>query len=221
MLKRMIAWTKRLFYKAGVRWMRYTPALWFPSRVRLETSGAGWGRLRFMLSCFAHINARGNVIVCGRNVWTRKFRVLMRGRGNRLEIGDGVRMRGFISINGAGVVVRIGHDFDAKSVKIVAWGADVQIGDGCLFAEDIEMRSGDIHRVLDAETEAWLNPPERIRVGDRVWVGSHVSFLKGAAVPEDSVVATRAVVTRPFTEPGTVLVGAPAHAARDGVVWRR
>jgi acetyltransferase-like isoleucine patch superfamily enzyme len=151
----------------------------------------------------------------------KRMRIHIHGKGNRLEIGDNVKLSGVISIFGHGVTVRIGDNFDAKDCKLVAWDANVTIGRDCLFASDIEIRSGDIHRIEDQATGEHLNQAQPIVLSDRVWVGSHVSILKGAKIPPDSVIATRSVVTRKFHQPGLLLGGAPAKVLREGIRWRR
>ncbi len=198
---------------------------WRPAGLGLDGNrmrvGPGGQRLKLIALAFFHRNARNNLIVCGRNVRVKRLTIQMHGRGNRLEIGDNANLSGMISIYGDGVIVRIGDNFDAKGCKLVAWDADVTIGADCLFADAIELRSGDIHAIFDAASGQRLNPPAPIALGDRVWVGSYASLLKGTAIPADSVVATRAVVTKTFDQPGVVLAGAPARVVRTGVCWKR
>lgn len=198
---------------------------WRPAVLRLGGNrvqiGKGGRRIKFLAHVFFHRNARENLVVCGSGVKLSNMRVHIHGRGNRLEIGDNVKLSGVISIFGQGVTVRIGDNFDAKGCKLVAWDADVSIGDDCLFAGDIEIRSGDIHRIEDQATGEVLNPAAPITLGNRVWVGSYVSIMKGAAIPDDSVVGTRSIVTRQFISPGVLLAGAPAGVVREGICWRR
>lgn len=202
------------------RYMRWCPGILTPARVRFSIGkgGQGW---RARLACLTYATARDNHVSIGRNVRVGRLRIMMRGKRNRLEIGDDCRLQGFISIDGDGTTVKLGNGFDAKGVKIVAWHGDLTVGDGCLLADGIEIRSGDIHRIFDAETDEILNPPGHVRIGDRVWIGAYVSVLKGAAIADDSLVGTRSVVTRAFEEPGVALAGAPARIVRRGIRWER
>ncbi|MGZ0187017.1 MAG: acyltransferase [Alphaproteobacteria bacterium] len=177
--------------------------------------------MRFKLGCFVQRRASNITIVCGENVRTRRFFIQAKGHGNRIEIGDHAYLNGSISIKGTNVTVRIGHGFDAKDVKTVAWDADITIGDGCLLAGGIEIRSGDIHQIFDIQTDAPLISAEPILIGDRGWIGSHVSVLKGAEIAADSVIGTRSVVTKKFSTPNVVLAGSPAKVVREGVRWER
>lgn len=66
-----------------------------------------------------------------------------------------------------------------------------------------------------------INYAQNIIIDDHVWVASHVSILKGTHVARDSIVATRAVVTKPFAHSNVIIGGSPARIIKDGVSWTR
>lgn len=52
-----------------------------------------------------------------------------------------------------------------------------------------------------------------------VCLGERVSSLKGAGVPDDTVVGIRAVVTKRFSDPYTALAGCPARVVTRDITW--
>ena len=52
-----------------------------------------------------------------------------------------------------------------------------------------------------------------IRIGNRVWIGSHSTILPGVTVGDGAVVAAGAVVTKDVP-PNTVVAGVPAKVVK-------
>ena len=90
-----------------------------------------------------------------------------------------------------------------------------------MFAYDVDIRTGDSHSIIDLTTNKRSNYAQDISISDRVWVGSHVSILKGAAIASDSIVATRALVTRKFEKGNVLIGGTPAKVLKENVKWLR
>ncbi len=191
----------------------------FDRHNRFEGRGLGAGLTR--LTTFFYAGAHGNLVRIGRNFRTRGLLIEVTGEGNRVEIGDDVRLSGKIGLRGNGLIVRIGDRTDAKRTRIVACEADVTIGSDCLIAAGVRLRSSDMHAIRERETGSLLNPPEPVIVGDRVWLAAEVALMKGARVADGCVVGFRSVVTDSFDEPDCVIVGSPARVVRRGVVWSR
>jgi acetyltransferase-like isoleucine patch superfamily enzyme len=96
----------------------------------------------------------------------------------------------------------------------------VTIGEDCMFANDIDIRTGDSHSVIDTLTGERLNPAGDIFISRHVWVAPHTVILKGVNIGENSIVATGAVVTR-SCDPGVIIGGNPAKVIKTGVSWKR
>ncbi len=121
-----------------------------------------------------------------------------------------------------GCELHIGRDTTLVEVDISVTesGSRVDIGEGCMLANDIDIRTGDSHSILDAGTGRRVNFAEDVSIGNSVWIAAHVIILKGVTIGENSVVAAGAVVTG-SCEPGSLLAGNPARVIRTGVAWRR
>lgn len=86
----------------------------------------------------------------------------------------------------------------------------IEIGDGCLIG----------HQVVFATLNHDLAPASRgdmtpapIRLGKRVWVGSHATILPGVTVGDNAVIAAGAVVTKDVPA-DTVVGGVPAKVIK-------
>ena len=149
------------------------------------------------------------------------FRI--RGSGHRIEFGENCRIsRGavlwFEDRNG---VLRVGSKSTMVEVHIaVTEKSTVTIGEDCMFANDIDIRTGDSHSVIDTLTGERLNPAGDIFISRHVWVAPHTVILKGVNIGENSIVATGAVVTR-SCDPGVIIGGNPAKVIKTGVSWKR
>ena len=99
-----------------------------------------------------------------------------------------------------------------RDVNVVAKnGKNVSIGDECMFAREIMVRNNDGHIILDRKTGEVINPPEDTVIGDNVWVGMRVMVLKGAVIPNGSVIGAMSMVNKKFDEENILIAGAPAE----------
>lgn len=96
-------------------------------------------------------------------------------------------------------------------------GAEISIGSECLIAPAVQIRSGDSHAIFN--DNARCNFAKAVTISTRVWIGEGAVILKGASIQSDSVVATRAVVTKAFLESGLVVAGNPARQVKTGITW--
>jgi len=97
--------------------------------------------------------------------------------------------------------------------------SSIEIGKECMFAYDIDVRTGDSHSILDATTKERLNYAQNISIADNVWIAAHVSILKGVTIAQNSVVATRSVVTKPFKDTSVLIGGVPAKVLKENIIW--
>ncbi len=105
-------------------------------------------------------------------------------------------------------------------IAVTEPGSKVVVGEECMFANDIDIRTGDSHSILDAATGKRINFAENVTIGDHVWVASHAIILKGVEIGADSVVAAGSIVTKSCA-PGSLLAGNPARVIREGISWKR
>ena len=97
----------------------------------------------------------------------------------------------------------------------------IHIGKNFLIGQDVLIRTSDGHSIYNAGEEVPYNPPKDIYIGDNVWIGARVVVLKGAKIPNNTVVGACSVVNKKFNEENTMLVGNPAKIVKRNVFWKR
>lgn len=102
---------------------------------------------------------------------------------------------------------------------------NISIGKDCLFSSSIYIRASDGHTIYNEETREVLNYPEDIKIGNHVWCGNGVRILKGADIPDNTVVGIGSIVTKSSTShgisSGSILAGSPAKVLKTGCNWSR
>ena len=152
------------------------------------------------------------------------LRIRMRGSDHRLEIGRNCRVSrsGLFWFEDDGCALEIGQNTTMVEVSIAVTEprSSVIIGEECMFANDVDIRTGDSHSVIEASSGRRINFAENVTIGRHVWIAAHTIILKGVTIGADSVVAAGAVVTR-SCEPGVILAGNPAQVIKAGINWKR
>ncbi|CAN2040983.1 hypothetical protein GMMP15_2170001 [Candidatus Magnetomoraceae bacterium gMMP-15] len=97
----------------------------------------------------------------------------------------------------------------------------IKIGQDCMFAYDIDVRTGDSHSIILQESNERINYAKNVTIGNHVWVAAHSILLKGSVIPDNSVVASGSVVTKKYNTKGIIVGGNPAKQLRDGITWAR
>lgn len=110
--------------------------------------------------------------------------------------------------------LRVGSDCSINAYAVVR--GDVTLGDGVRTGAHTSIL-GFNHTMSDPDLPVFRQPlvAKGIRVGDDVWIGSHVVILDGVTVGDHSVLAAGAVVTKDVPA-GAIVGGNPAKLLR----WR-
>ena len=151
------------------------------------------------------------------------------GNGGVVRIGktDGYGIRNtIVDMRGAGRnrILEIGRGTTIHGCRFAMEGEDdleIRIGRNCLLSSAITFRASDGHGIFDRETGEVINRTRPIVVGSNVWIGAGAVLLKGAVLPDWSIVGTTSLVTRAFSEPFTAIAGNPARVVRSNVEWDR
>ncbi len=176
----------------------------------------------FLKNCSIDICGNNNQIRIAPECVLRKVKFFVRGDGHIIEISPRVRINRFALLwcqdeNGT-LAIGEGTSIEEAHIAVSEPGSRIEIGSGCMFAYDIEIRCGDSHSILDAQTKKRINPPANVTIHDRVWIGMGAKILKGVEIGSDSVIATGAVVTKSVPS-GSISAGNPAKIVREGICW--
>lgn len=172
------------------------------------------------------VDGENNTIILGNTLRYSDFVINIKGNNKKITIANSTKnINGLkiVSIRGEGQTVSIGDNFSCGGMEIQMNDENetLTIGDNCLFSWGIKARTSDGHSIVDLVTNRAINLPKDIVIADRVWVGEDVSFLKGSKISSDSVVGSRAVVTKPFEESHVVVAGFPAKVVKKNIKWDR
>ncbi|TDD93374.1 acyltransferase, partial [Flavobacterium cellulosilyticum] len=105
-----------------------------------------------------------------------------------------------------------GADFNVHN------GTKIEIGSGCLFSTNIDVRTTDSHNIFNFDGER-INPDKNIHIGEHVWIGRMVSILKGAKIGNGSVIGSMSLVSGII--PNEVIpAGVPAKTIKENITWK-
>lgn len=131
--------------------------------------------------------------------------------GSRSRIGSHsvIRSTAHLSVVGIGLV--IGHDSGIGEFSYFGCAGGVWIGDNVIMGQYVSFHAQEhIYDNLYILIREQGVTQRGIRIGSNVWVGAKVTFLDGAEVGSNSVVAAGAVVKGHFPA-GSVIGGVPAR----------
>ena len=161
---------------------------------------------------------KNNRLTIGKGTWVEKCAFHFAGDNNVVEIGENCAMHGLELWISGGSRVFIGNQTYANGHSLIACyeSTTVDIGERCLFADSVTLRTGDGHSVLDAEGRR-TNPSRSIVIGKHVWVGQQVIILKGSSIADDSVVGSGTLIAGQAFPAGSEIVGNPAYVLKEHI----
>ena len=178
-----------------------------------------------LYSCKFDITGNNNEIEIDASCILNNVIFFIRGDNNKIMIDEKVRFirSGTIWIEDYECVVTIGGQttFEDVHIAVTEPNSKIIIGKDCMFAYDIDLRTGDSHSIIDSKTNERINYAQSIVIGNHVWIASHVSILKGVCLLDNTIVATRSVVTKSFHENNIIIGGVPAKIIKENVNWDR
>ena len=89
-----------------------------------------------------------------------------------------------------------------------------------MFSTKISIWTSDGHAIFD-KSGRLINIGGDGILGDHVWVGHGVKFLKRSFVNNSSVVGGSALVTKQFPKTNIIIAGFPAKKIREEITWTR
>lgn len=160
--------------------------------------------------------------VRNRHIVTRGFVFLERGcelhcrRGlGRMELGRWVHVGRGTGIRCHEGFLRVGDKVVFGSRDSVNCYLDVEIGDDCIFADDVYIGDFD-HRFSDLRLpirkQGIVTAP--VRIEDDCWIGEKASIMRGVCIGRGSVIGAQSVVTHDLPA-YSVAAGNPARVIRS------
>lgn len=174
------------------------------------------------------VDFRGADAVVEIGEWSRfrNSRITM-GDGGQVSIGKTRRMINTVidlSGQGQGKKLTIGTGTTIEGARFAMAGGGprvVSIGKDCMLSSGITFRPSDGHAIFDLDTGRVINHAKPIIIGNHVWVGAGVTFVKGSRVSDNTIVGTGSLVSRSFEQQHIAIAGNPAAIVRANIGWDR
>ena len=131
--------------------------------------------------------------------------------GGKASIGHGSK----ISVRGN---LKLGADFNMTAESTIVCAKEIRFGYDCLLSWDILVMDTDEHPLYNKDNER-VNPDKAIVVGDHVWIGCKCVLLKGAEVPNNTVVAAGTLLTSSLAGEHQVIGGKPLSVIKRDIRW--
>lgn len=169
------------------------------------------------------IIGNNNHISFGLGTRMNKCRIYIYGNDCSLHIGNNCFcLNSEFYFEDTNCLIDLGYKTNSLGVNfaITEPNSKIVVGEQCLFSSDIEVRTGDSHSIIDLTTKKRINYAKSVTIGNHVWVGAHARLLKGSRIPDDSIVANSAIVTKEFEVTNCIIGGFPAKVIKQGVTWQ-
>ena len=147
------------------------------------------------------ISGNQNKVIIGNDGWINGLQLIIEDDNNTIVIGDGIFIFGNTRI-------------------YCVQGSNVNIEEGCMLSDQIEIRTTDNHSIIDKISGKRINLEEDVILHKHVWLGMHVILLKGTEIAEGSVVGAGTICTKKYNIPNSVIVGNPGKVIRDNIEWK-
>lgn len=151
------------------------------------------------------------------------FKIYIRGSNHNLFVGKHCALSGgSFWFEDNNCIIKIGENttFVNAHIAVTENGKSIEIGNDCMLAYDIEIRTGDSHSIIDVNTDNRINHAQNVKICDHVWIGADVKILKGVSIGKNSIIGTGSIVTNSIPD-NCVAAGIPAKIIRNNVTWER
>lgn len=145
------------------------------------------------------------------------YRSIINIRGGKMIFKGGCRIAEGCVIGVSGGTLTFGKNFSANKNFFVSCNMEITFGDDALLGWNTVFFDATGHIVYHKGEQKESYKP--IIVGSHVWVCAETHVLKGAVIPDNSIVAYKSLVTGKFDQCHTLIGGAPAQILQSDISW--
>ena len=165
-----------------------------------------------------------NTIAVGKNTYFDKTTIRIRGNNNRIVFGDNIYVGKHCSfwMEGDNIKITIGKMTTfTHTVHFCAQenGQYINVGDDCMFSNNIVVRTSDSHPIYDSNGIR-INNPKPVIIENHVWIAPNSKIMKGAVVHSGCVIGSNTMVSKEIPL-NTLAVGQPAKVVKENIKWTR
>ena len=98
-------------------------------------------------------------------------------------------------------------------------GKKIEIERDCMFARNIQIRTGDNHAIY--KNKQRINKGGDILIKEHVWIGDSVKIMKGVTIESGCIIGHSSIVTKSLETPNSIYAGIPAKIINENIEWKR
>jgi acetyltransferase-like isoleucine patch superfamily enzyme len=171
------------------------------------------------------IVGNNNVVRIGKGSIMRESTIQIMGNNNQIILLENCKIAKdadfYVSGNDNIILIRNNSRFNHHLHLCLEEGnTKIDIGEDCMFANTITIRTSDSHAIYNNGSNVRTNPAKSVRIGDHVWVAPKATIMKGVTIGNGSIIGYQSVVTKDIPE-NVMAAGAPACVIRENVLWSR
>lgn len=112
-----------------------------------------------------------------------------------------------------GARLNLGSGYINRYCKIRCYD-EITIGNGVAISENFTIWDSDAHQMMNGS-----EPTQPIVIGNKVWIGTNVTVLKGVKIGDGCVIAAGSLVTKDVPA-NCLAAGVPAKVIKENVSWK-
>ena len=156
------------------------------------------------------------------NAKLKNCRIIIKGNSNTILIKDNCYLENvelYIEDSNNSIIIGEGTEMYGPIQLAAIEGTSIIIGEKCLFSQNISVRTGDSHSILDSSTSKRINPSKDVVLKEHIWVGYGSTILKGCVIESNSVIAAGSVVVGKEYPANSVIGGNHAKVIKTDINW--
>lgn len=131
-----------------------------------------------------------------KSIWNNSGEIEFKGRAH---FGQGSR------ISNSGKIC-FGDGFGISANSTICCDKEIVFGKNVLLSWDILIMDSDGHDIYYKDEKIRINSPQKIKIGDHVWVGCRSTILKGSKIGFNCVIAAGSFITKPIDAVDAIIV---------------
>jgi acetyltransferase-like isoleucine patch superfamily enzyme len=182
-----------------------------------ENGNVIYGDLSKQVNLKLNFKGKNNIIFFAGG--SRNVNITFGGSNGVLFVGENAELTGGIDLRNSSLFY-IGNGFTSNGTQFrVLESKNIIVGNDCMFSWSIWVSTADHHLIMDSNTNNRVNFSKSVYMGDHVWVGQEVAFLKKSFVASGNIIGTKSVVTK-LCYSNTINAGNPIKQVKENISWR-
>jgi acetyltransferase-like isoleucine patch superfamily enzyme len=112
-----------------------------------------------------------------------------------------------------------GENFNMSTECALVAEKKITIGNNSGISWESLVMDTDFHHIFDENGQVF-NHPKEVVIGDNVWVGCRCTILKGANLPNGSIIAAGSLVTKKLVGEKSIFGGNPMRVLKENITWK-